>query len=66
MGTHHGQVDVARGELHVDLLVDHGLGGGVKVLANLRHGCNTSSGMSWRDWVAVGQCVQVRAQRSRV
>ena len=51
---HHGQVDVAGGELHVDLLVDHGLGGGVKVLADLRHGCCASSRASWRDWVAAG------------
>ena len=33
--THHGEVDVGGVELHVDLLVDEGLGVGVEVLADL-------------------------------
>ena len=35
---YHGQVDIASVHLHVDLLVDHGLGVGVEVLAHLGHG----------------------------
>ena len=35
--SHHGEVDVGGIELHVDLLVDVGLGVGVEVLADLGH-----------------------------
>ena len=57
---HHGQVDVAGGELHVDLLVDHGLGGGVKVLADLGHGylrCFGEIGLLVACAMFAGACV---------
>ena len=58
---HHGQVDVAGGELHVDLLVDHGLGGGVKVLADLGHGDFTCGALARLGYFRLVQWVQVRA-----
>ena len=35
--THHGHVNIASIQLHVDLLVDHGFGIGMKVKPDARH-----------------------------
>ena len=59
--THHGHVNIASIQLHVDLLVDHGLGGGVEVLADLGHGYFACGALARLGYFRLVQCVQVRA-----